>query len=243
MAEQLREVVRGKANAPLRQVETELMAHRAAEPGIDTRRRRPHGLDEAAEDDAVGFGEARFELAEDVELRARLLAPPHHAVGKGGLEHFGIVAEFNHEPDLLLPAEQIIEGRCEREAVLAFEGMGNAEMVGGKIDQHLAVTLGEFGEVVRLRGRKCFQRRQRRAKRRDQCIRLIEIALPQPRTRLGTMERRRFVVLEFAQLIAEPSELRSKAAAARRRPCAAQQRQLQDFDATPVGAVRATETK
>ena len=92
MAKQLREVVRGKTDASFRQVEAEFMAHRPAQPRIDARRGWPHGFDEAAQDDAIGFGQPRFELAEDVQLRARLLGPPDHAVGKGGLEYLRIVA-------------------------------------------------------------------------------------------------------------------------------------------------------
>ena len=110
MAEQLSEVVRRKADAALRKVETEFVTHRPAQPGIDARRRRPHGFDQPAQDDAVGFRQPRFQLAEDVELRARQLPPPHQTVGKGGLEHFGIVAGLDHQADLLLPAEQIVEG-------------------------------------------------------------------------------------------------------------------------------------
>ena len=116
MAEQLREVMRGETDAPLRQVEAEFMAHRPAQPGIDARRRRPHGFDQAAQDDAVGFRQPRFELAEDVELRARQLGPPHHAVGKGGLEYLGIVARLDHQADPFLPAKQIVEGGRERRA-------------------------------------------------------------------------------------------------------------------------------
>ena len=43
-AEQLRKIVRGKADAPLRQIEPELMPHRPAQPRIHARRRRPHAL-------------------------------------------------------------------------------------------------------------------------------------------------------------------------------------------------------
>ena len=58
----------GEADAPFRQVETEFVTHRPAQPGIDARRRRPDALDQPAEDDAVGFGEPRFQLAVDMEL-------------------------------------------------------------------------------------------------------------------------------------------------------------------------------
>ncbi len=96
VAEQLREIVRGKADAPLRQIEAEFVPHRPAQPGIDARRRRPDALDQSAEDDAIGFRQAGFELAVDLQLRAGRFRPPHHAVGKRGLEHFGIIAELDH---------------------------------------------------------------------------------------------------------------------------------------------------
>ncbi len=89
MSEQLREVVRGEADAALRQIEAEFVPHRPAQPRIDPRRRRPHALDESAEDDAIGFRQPRFELAVDLQMRIGVLRPPHHAVGERGLEHFG----------------------------------------------------------------------------------------------------------------------------------------------------------
>src|SRR6185437_9905272 len=54
-AEQLREVMRGKTDTALRQIEAELVPHRAAQPGIDPWRRWPYALDQAADNDAVGL--------------------------------------------------------------------------------------------------------------------------------------------------------------------------------------------
>ena len=64
-AEHLREVVRRQADAPLRQIEAEIAPHRAAEPGIAARLRRPGAFDEPAEHDAVDALQARFQRAED----------------------------------------------------------------------------------------------------------------------------------------------------------------------------------
>ena len=115
MAEQLRKIVGGEADAPLRQVEAELMPHRPAQPGIDARRRRPDALDKPAQDDAIGFRQARLELAVDRELRAPQFRPPHHAIGERGLKHIGVVAGLDHEPALLPASKQVVErGREHR---------------------------------------------------------------------------------------------------------------------------------
>ena len=121
--------MRGKADAPLRQIEAEFVAHRPAQPGIDARRRRPDALDQPAEDDAVGFGQPRFELAVDVQMRARRFRPPHHAIGIGGLEHIGVVAELDHQAARLLLGEQIVERRRQRRALRFLEGDGNAVLI------------------------------------------------------------------------------------------------------------------
>jgi hypothetical protein len=92
MAKQLRKIVRGEADPPLRQVEAKFVPHRPAQPGIYPWRRRPHAFDQAAEDDTVGFRQPRFQLAEDVQLRARRFRAPHHPVGERGLEHVRIIA-------------------------------------------------------------------------------------------------------------------------------------------------------
>ena len=165
MAEQLGEVVRRKAYSALRKVETEFMTHRPAQPGIDARRRRPHGFDETAQDNAVGFRQPRLQLAVDVELRVWLLPPPHQTVSEGGLEYFGIIAGLDHQADLLLPTEQFVEGRAEREPVRPLECRGDTVLVGGEIYQRLAMALREFGEIMRSGASKAFQRRQRCAER------------------------------------------------------------------------------
>ena len=52
-AQALREVVRGKTNAPLRRIEAQLGAHRAAEPWIAARFGRPGAFVESAKHDAI----------------------------------------------------------------------------------------------------------------------------------------------------------------------------------------------
>jgi hypothetical protein len=149
MAKQLREVVGGEADAPFRQIEAQFVAHRPAQPGIDARCGRPHALDKSAQDDAIGFRQACFELAEDMELCVGELHPPYRSIGEGGPEKFGIVSERSHQADALPWTDQIVEGRGQCEARGAFERACNAVMVGREIDQHLAVTVCEFGEIMR----------------------------------------------------------------------------------------------
>ena len=67
-AEQLREIVRREADAPLRQIEAEFMPHRPAQPRIDPRRRRPDAFDQPADDDAVGLRQPRFQRAIDFQM-------------------------------------------------------------------------------------------------------------------------------------------------------------------------------
>ena len=151
MAEQLREVVGGQTDAPFRQIEAKFVAHRPAQPGIEPRRRRPDAFDEAAQDDAVGFRQARFELAEDVELCVGKLGAPHHAIGKGGLEKLGIVGERRHQADALAAADQFIESGGQCEACRSLEGHGDLLVVGREIDQDFAVAVCEFGKVMARR--------------------------------------------------------------------------------------------
>ena len=110
IAEQLREVMRRQADAPLRQIEAELVPHRPAQPGIGARRRRPHAFDQAAGDDAVGLHQPRFQRAVDVQRRAGLFRPPHRAVGERGLEHFRVVRQRDREPARLLLGDEVVEG-------------------------------------------------------------------------------------------------------------------------------------
>ncbi len=149
-AEQLREVMRGEADTALRQIETKLVPHRPAEPGIDPRRRRPDALDQPADDDAVGLHQARFQRAVDLQARARLVPPPHRAVAECGLEHVGIVGQRHHQSAGRAAAQEIVEGAGEREAFALLEGERNALLVARQLDHDLAMAMRELGEVKRL---------------------------------------------------------------------------------------------
>ena len=63
--------MRRQSDAPLGQIEAELMPHRTAQPRIDARRGRPHAFDKSAENNAIAFGEAGFERAVDAKPRCR----------------------------------------------------------------------------------------------------------------------------------------------------------------------------
>jgi hypothetical protein len=129
-SQQLRKIVRGEADTTLRQIEAEFMAHRPAQPGVDPRRRWPDALDQSAKNDAVGFGQTRFELAEDMQLRARRFPPPHHAISIGGLEQVGVIAELHHQAARLLLGEQVVERRSQRSALRILEDDGDAVLIG-----------------------------------------------------------------------------------------------------------------
>ncbi len=93
------------------------MPHRPAQPRIDPRRRRPDAFDQAADDDAIGLRQPRFQRAVDFQMNVGPLRPPHHAVGKRGLENFRIVRQLDHQAALRAFAEQIIERRGQRRSL------------------------------------------------------------------------------------------------------------------------------
>ena len=129
--EELCKVMRGEADAPLRQIEAEFVPHRPAQPRIDPRRRRPDALDQSAENDAIGFGQAGFELTENMQMCARRFRPSHHAVGECGLEHVGVVSGLNHQTARTAGADEIIERRCQRRSGRLLEDHSNPVLVAG----------------------------------------------------------------------------------------------------------------
>ena len=120
VAKQLREVMGRQADAPLRQIETQLVPHRTAQPRIGAGRRRPYAFDQSAGDDAVGLHQPRFQRAIDVERSAGLFGAPYCAIAERGLEHFRVIGQRDREAALLLAGEQLVEGGCERKSLLAL---------------------------------------------------------------------------------------------------------------------------
>ena len=149
-AEQLREVVGGEADAPLRQIEAEFVPHRPAQPWVDPRRRRPHAFDQPADDNAVGLHQPGFQRPIDVKPRACFLDPPHCTVGKCGLEHFRIVVERNRHSAQFLLAKQIVKGGSKRQPRRLLERQRHAVLVTRQRDQDFAMTVRQLGKIMRL---------------------------------------------------------------------------------------------
>ena len=139
------------------------MPHRPAQPGIDPRRRRPDALDQPAENDAIGFGQARFELAVDMQMRARRFRPPHHAVGERGLEHFRSNRPSWTISPLGLPVpSRSSNARGQRRSCALLEDHGNAVLVAATTPistsrWRCASSAKSYG----LERRKAFERRKR----------------------------------------------------------------------------------
>jgi hypothetical protein len=83
--------VRGKADPSFGQIEPELAPHRAAEPGIALRFRRPDTFHQTAEHHAIGILQTRFERAVDAHARIRRPGPAHHAACGDCIEQFRII--------------------------------------------------------------------------------------------------------------------------------------------------------
>ena len=79
--EPLREIVGGKADAPLRRAKAKRLAHRPAEPGARLLMPRPDAFVEAAENHEVGLLQPRFERSPDEQPRMQRRARPHHLAG------------------------------------------------------------------------------------------------------------------------------------------------------------------
>ena len=138
-AEQLSKIVSRKPDAALGQVEAELLAHRAAEPGVGPAFRRPCSLDESPENHAIAFGQPRFERPEDAHPQPRPRRPPHDAVGKGGGKQLDVVGRRDGEDGGGFTDRKLIERLREPAAVRTSEG-ALATAVRRQRRQHLAVA-------------------------------------------------------------------------------------------------------
>ena len=122
-AEHLREVVRGQPDATLGQIETELHAHRTAEPGVSSAFRRPRPFHEFAKHDAIVRRQSRFQKAEDANARVATGRPAHHPVGKHRGEKLDIIGRRNAKRCRSFADRELIERVGELGAVRAGEGM------------------------------------------------------------------------------------------------------------------------
>ena len=139
-SEQLRKIMRGEADAPLRQIEAELVPHRPAQPRIDPRGRRPYAFDQPANNDPVGFRQPRFQRSINSQRGIRCLRPPY--------QYFRVITDLHHQAALRLSAEQIVERGCKGQSVMALEGQRDAMLVARQLDQHVAMAFCQFGEII-----------------------------------------------------------------------------------------------
>jgi hypothetical protein len=121
-AHRLREVVRREADAPLRQVERQRLAHRSIEPCIRSRLRRPCAFVQCAEQHEIGVEQARFQRAEDADARAAVESGPHRRLARQQLrEGVGIFGERQR-------------GRFACGLVEPAEGLRERTQIGGLTD-------------------------------------------------------------------------------------------------------------
>jgi hypothetical protein len=97
------------------------MSHRPTQPRIHAGCRRPHALDQSADDNPVGLREPRLQWSIDLQLNVSRVRPPHHAIGKRGLEHFGVVSKSDQQSALGVRAGKVVESGREGAPVLALE--------------------------------------------------------------------------------------------------------------------------
>ena len=186
-AKRLGEVVRRERDAPLRQIESERVAHRAAEPGIAARLRRPRALDQAAEHDAVDVLQARLERAVDAHARARQFRPAHHAVADDGVEQLDVIRERDGKTSGRAGQRDLLEAAASAapsaptKAAIAPVGTFRSRAITSA--WRAASSLKGCG-----RARAVFQRRERSDQPRDQVRGVIKIALGQGRARIGRMQ-------------------------------------------------------
>ena len=161
-AERLRKIVRRKTDAPLRQIEAEVVAHRPAEPRIAVRLRRPDALDQTAEHQPVDRLQARFEQAENVHPCLGL-RPIGRAVGNGLVEQLGVVGG----------------GHIERAGLFDLgEGSGERRRHAAQRHDDFGMARGDCSDRLRP-ARHGFQRRQRLFELRDKRGRGVKLGFGQ----------------------------------------------------------------
>ena len=115
-------------------------------------------------------------------------------------------------------------------------------LVARQLHQHLAMACGQLGEIIAvLADARLSSGASAACKRGDQRLRAIEFLVAEPGPRLGAMQRRGLAAPELCQFVAETGEVAREPAAARLRPRAAQQRQLERLDGVLECAWRAAE--
>jgi hypothetical protein len=109
--------VRRKPEAALGQVEPKLVAHRAIEPGVGARLRRPDALDQAAQNHPINRHESGVDGAENPHPHIGF-RPAHLAVGDRGFKHLGIIGRLQIDPaachHLVERRDQLVGQAAER---------------------------------------------------------------------------------------------------------------------------------
>ena len=239
-AERLREIVRGKRDAALRQVEAESIAHGAAEPGIRTRVGRPHSLYQASEHDAVGALQPRFQGTEDAYLHAAGLRPAHHPLPDRQLEQLGIVRGKDFEVGVRSYRCNIEKGFIQLDAVMVAQCRGLAGFRPAQGRDDGLMPLRKLAERHR-RGRQRFERRQRGAEIRQQLVGTIEIRVGQVGARVRPMQLGCFLAPKLGELVAESRERALEPCGAGAGTRAAQRRLLQGGNGPAELALRSAE--
>jgi hypothetical protein len=213
----LREIVRREANAPLRQIEAERVAHRTAKPGIAVCLRRPDPFDQTAQHQPIDRLQTRFEQAENADTRAGLGAVILFA-GDGGVEQPGIVGG----------------GDVERAGPFELgERLGKLRRHAAQRSDHLSMAGGHRRERMRA-ARQGFQRRQRVFKLCDEGGRGVKLGIGQRQARIGMMQRGGLVGAIVGKFVADRRQRALQARGAVLGPRTAQDRALQRHDARCV---------
>jgi len=176
-----------------------------------------------------------------MQPRARLVRPPHRAIGECRLDDFRIVGKRDHQSAQLLFGEQIVESACKRGSFRPLEGGGDAGFVVRKGDEDFTMPRRELGEIIWLGGCEAFQRRERGLQDRDQGLNPVECLVRQSRARFGAMQGGHLAAFELVELAAEAGEVARQARRSRLRTGAAQQREFERLGCGLEGAVGGAE--
>ena len=200
--------------------------HRAAQPSVVVAFRRPRPLDQAAEHDAVAFGQARFERAEDAHAASPGCgAPAHDTAGKRRRKQFDIIGFLDEKTRGGLAGCEFVECVGKLLAVGAGQGCLGAA-VARQCGENVAMARGKFAERMSFLAEVFERRRSALASRVDQVPRRRQV-----RARSDPCADRKDADRRLCGFCArENSSARAQAAAARTRPRAAQDRALERGD-------------
>src|SRR5262249_28676440 len=143
-AEKLREIMGRKSDAALRQIETERMAHRSAQPWIGTRIGRPHALDKTADHDSIDAGKPCFQRTVNADAIAGRSWTAHPPVRDRDAEQLRII--FGSDGERLDFFYDIVKRRSKRDAIRADKRRSGR--VGARPPDSLAMACCEACEIL-----------------------------------------------------------------------------------------------